>query len=422
MNEDDARLRHLRGKKRLAAAALIAAAALWLGVQIAPPAAWTGYLRAAAEAAMVGGLADWFAVSALFRRPLGLPLPHTNLIVAHQPAIARGIARYIEREFLRSEALLAQVQAADFAAGLARFLDRAENRDRIFAEFRRAARRVLAGAEVDREILAAVADAVRREMKSADLRPGAREVLRGLADSALPAAAVKRCAALLGEWLESDPDLIRRKVREGSHWYLPKAFDARLAAALARGLREFARALGDDSSPEFAQMRQALRDGLLRLETDDRALLRLFAALRKWSADTPEFPRLVATVVRRLATIATRDLDAGDSRLRAIFELLMRRLSDALATPRVRQRVNAGVADFFVARLGVWSDRIVAFVETTLMNQDARRFGDRIEAQVGADLQYIRLNGTVIGAAIGAALHAISVHLPALLAVLGVSA
>lgn len=405
MSDDDARLRHLRGKKRLAAAALVLAAAIWAGVHFAPPTVWTGYVRAAAEAALIGGLADWFAVAALFRRPLGLPLPHTNLIVAHQPAIARGIARYIEREFLRSEALVAQVQAADFAAVLARFLDRPENRDRIFAEFRRALRRLLAGGAVDREILAAVADAVRREMKSADLRPGARVVLRTLADSGLPAAAVKRCAALLADWLAANPDLIRDKVREGSHWYLPKAFDDRLAAAFGRGLGDFARALGDETTPEFAQMRDAVEGGLRRLEGDDRTLSRLFAALRKWSGDNPEFLHAIGTVLGRLAAIAEKDLDAGDSRLRAIFELLMRRLIKALATPRVRQRVNAGVAAFLVARLGVWSDRIVGFVEATLMAQDARRFSDRIEVQVGADLQYIRLNGTLIGAAIGAALH-----------------
>ncbi len=417
---DDARLRHLRGKKRLAAAALLAAAAAWVAVHFAPPAAWTGFVRAAAEAAMIGGLADWFAVTALFRRPLGLPLPHTNLIVANQGPIAHGIARYIEREFLRSDALVAQVRSVDFAAHLARFLDDDENRARVFAELRRGLLGLLAGGAANREVLAAVADAVRREMRSADLRPGARAVLRSLDESGLPAEAVKRCAALLAEWIETHPELIRDKVRERSHWYVPKAFDERLAAAFARGLADFARNLGDETTPEFAEMREALRRGLRRLEAD--GLPRLFAALRKWSADNPDFLRLVATIVARLAAMLEKDLENEDSRVRAIFDLLARRLVAALATPRVRRRVNDGVAAFLIGNLGTWSDRIVGFVETTLMSQDARKFSDRIEVQVGADLQYIRLNGTVIGALIGAGLHALSLHLPAALALLGLSA
>lgn len=415
MGDDDAR-RHLRGKKRLAAALLLFAALAWCGLQFAAPAPWVGYLRAAAEAAMVGGLADWFAVTALFRRPLGLPLPHTNLIVANQRAIAHGIARYIEREFLRSDALVAQVRGIDFAAHLARFLDAPDNRARIRAELGRILAGLLASGAANREVLAAVAEAVRGGMKSADLRPGARVALRGLAESGLPAELVKRVAAFLGAWLAANPEVIRRKVREGSHWYLPTAVDDRLAAAFARGVGDFARALGDDASPEFARMRAEVLALLQRLEDDGRTLPRLFAALRKWSAENPAFPRMVETAVGRFAALLEADLKSRDSRLHGIFDLLIGRLARALATERVRARVNGGISGFLIANLGAWSDRIVGFVEATLMNQDARRFSDRIEIQVGADLQYIRLNGTFIGAGIGAFLHLVSQTLPEALA------
>ena len=170
--------------------------------------------------------------------------------------------------------------------------------------------------------------------------------------------AIRHAAAAFAAWLDANRDDIRRKVADGSSWYVPKFVDSGVAARLAAGLGDFAARLQDPASVEFQEMRRAVLAALARIETDGRALPRLFAAMRAWTAGNPEFLRMLGKVVDKLGAMLARDLDADASKTRAVFDVLMRNLVTALDDPAARQRVDAAAQGFILDNVDIWADLV----------------------------------------------------------------
>ena len=376
-------------------------------------AAW-GWLRAFAEAGMVGGLADWFAVTALFRHPLGLPIPHTALVPANKDRIALSMGSFLRGNFLTPAVVARRLGGLDLAGALGRFLT--QPRDTAGAGGGLRLREGLAEAlgEVmraldDERIGGLLRSALRGQLERLELAPLCGQLLKaGLAEGRhvpLLDAALLR----MGEALEDNEPLLRAMIERHAGGLMRwTGLDTKVANAVLAGLyRLLAECAVDPHHPLRARLEEGIA-GLAEALVHDPAMQARVAA---WQAEALANPAMAAwmdglggslrAAIHRAATDPERAfagrLGAG---LAGFGEALRGDVKLRLTLNRVGRRVLVGL----VNRHGA---SIVTLVSDTVRRWDAQTVSRRIEAVVGRDLQYIRLNGTLVGGIVGLALHAV---------------
>ncbi|HTH99133.1 MAG TPA: DUF445 domain-containing protein [Stellaceae bacterium] len=344
---DPERVRRLRRAKLVATGLLAVTAGLFLLAHRLPLSPfWRDLIGSAGEAGTVGGLADWFAVTALFRRPLGLPIPHTALIATRKDEIARSIATFIEGHFLAPEPLLARLRDADRGQQLGAWLAQPETASKLATALARTVRALVRrGRHLD------VVDSI--------LLPALRWV-----------------APELRRFL---PDAI------GKHtgWLMPRLIDRSLARKLADEADRLIEALGRPGSSERLSFDTWLRTRMEEIPADLRAV----------------------------GTKLLDEIDAGtdsDDLTRTIAEALTRLGHFIEGSPEARGWINASLENFLLDYLADWRSSIGRYIEGIIQGWDAAQVTRIIELQVGRDLQFVRLNGTLIGALIGIGLFLIA--------------
>ncbi len=379
---------------RLAATGLLAAMAGLYALTTAWPHAppWVAYLRAFAEAGTVGACADWFAVTALFRRPFGLPIPHTD---------------FIADNFLTAEVLEARLRQLEVGRWGAAWLRQPENAARLAAQLVKLVPELLdlSSAEARRRFVGALAADAIAAAPAARVAAG---VLRAVTGGARGEAILDAGLDLAARALAANQDLLRAEVAGRTYRWLPRWLDEKIADKILVALSGTLEAMRDPEHPSRGRIRRYFDDLIDRLETDPDLAARAEALKRQVAAN----PALLA----RLGELS----DAMEARLRPASEEAARRLAE---------RVTGLIAGF-----GAWldeqSDAIEIFnawarraVEQTIAPRrhdigrlvagvvaswDARGVVDRLELQVGADLQYIRINGTIVGGLAGLVIFALT--------------
>jgi uncharacterized membrane-anchored protein YjiN (DUF445 family) len=411
VRSEEARRARLRIMKRRATALLAGAAVAFVAVTVLGGEnggdGWVGYARAMAEAALIGGLADWFAVTALFRHPLGIPIPHTAIVAARKDAFAETLGGFIQDSFLTPDAVVARVRAAGVVGRLADWLA-----DETHA--RRAADEALRGA-------VSVADVLRDEDVHRLIESVARARLDALPVAPLAGRALELArrdgrhhqvmdAALreLDGYLDSHRDELRGRLGQESPWWLPGAAEDKIFDRLITGARSLIADLLTDPDHE---LRRRFDERLAKLAVDlqtspelaDRAeqLKRDVLARAEVGAWVSSVWRDAKAELRAEATDVESDLHG---RLAAMVVAAGRRLQD---DPELSAKVEQGVEQAARHLVERFQGEIVGLVRDTIGRWDAAETSDRLELLLGPDLQFIRINGTVVGAAAGLFLHAV---------------
>jgi uncharacterized membrane-anchored protein YjiN (DUF445 family) len=365
-------------------------------------------VEATAVASMVGGLADWFAVTALFRRPLGLPIPHTAIVVERKDQFGATLAAFMRESFLTPEVLVERVRAAGVVGRLGAWLAKEENASRVAAEVADAA---VAGADLlrDDDVHQALEDVVRERVEGVPLAPLAGRVLRFLTQDGRHDEVLDATLIGLDRYLATHGQELRAQLGSRSPWWLPGAVEDRIFDRLLDGARSVLQDMAADRNHD------------LRRQFDAR--LRLLAAELETSVDLRERgERLkhdllsqpqVREWVASLWVDAKRELRAQacdpESQLRrrmvGAITAAGRRLQDdpalAATVQTALERAVGYLAEHF-------DGDVAAFISATIARWDAEETASRLELLLGPDLQYVRINGTVVGAAAGLTLHAVS--------------
>lgn len=413
-DEDAVLTADLRRHRWLAGSCLALAAGGW-ALSHVPflPAGIAPALRAVAEAGMVGGLADWFAVTALFRRPLGLPIPHTALVPRNRDRIADGIAAYIDREFLEPAMLVEQVRRMDPAARLAGLLADPADRDRLVD--------LVAGmlpGLLNRQGETPLADALGRALAAglaqADLRPALAGALRHFVESDALEPLLREVADRLIHFVHNQRGRVEAVVAEKSRWWMPSSIDKSMADTINEAILGHLFDLRSAYAPAGKELRDWLRALPDEIAEGSELAQRLLEALRQFTGPTAAGP-LLHDLLAGLRDAALADLERPDGHIRSALHGIAESLAGAMQEPPVRDRLNQAVEQAFTAALPRWRQAIREFVASTLKKQDADAFTRRLELRVGRDLQFIRINGTLLGAAIGGLLYALNSGLAALI-------
>lgn len=393
----------LRRMKMLALGLLVLMAALFVTATLLRLDA----LRAFAEAAMVGAIADWFAVVALFRRPLGLPIPHTAIIPRNKDRIGRALGDFMANNFLAPGLVGERLERLDVAARLAAWLGQPETTHKLA---QRAA--ALAPALVDAldgpEAAAFARRSLADSLATVPAAPLAARVLAVLVAGGHHHALFDRFLDGAQAFLDGHADGVRQQVSGHSWRWLPGWLDRKLADKVVDGSRDLLTELRDPAHPWRAEFEASAVELCRRLAQDpdlhrqgeaikaeilahpavqaalddgwEAAKHRLRAALAEdGAALVPALERLLSALAARLA---------ADPHPRAVLNRWLRRMVERLAVPN-----RAAIGDFIASVVARW---------------DARTMADKLELHVGRDLQYIRLSGTLVGGCVGLAIHAVS--------------
>jgi uncharacterized membrane-anchored protein YjiN (DUF445 family) len=403
----DPRVAGLRRMRLLATGLLVLMAAVFVGASFAlhrwP---WLAWVRALAEAATVGAVADWFAVTALFRRPLGLPIPHTAIIPRNKDRIGEGLGRFIADNFLTARVLDAQVRKLEVAHWGADWLRREGNAAAL-------GRRL---APVVPELLKAIPKSVREELLGSLATAAVKAIPAGPATARLIALAWRdgRAQPLLdgivdrlGAYLAEHEDFIREKVSEQSWQWMPKFVDRMIADRVIKGLGNLAEEMRAPDHPWRVELAKAVESFVERLESDPQ-LQAQADALKLRLLTHPDLVREISAAWGGIEARLTQDPGAAAA-IAARLETWLRALGDWLATDEaLRERLNEGARIVALRLIAPRRHDIGAFVANVVKGWDARDVVGRLELQVGRDLQYIRVNGTIVGGLVGLALYAMS--------------
>jgi uncharacterized membrane-anchored protein YjiN (DUF445 family) len=415
MAEDAQRPLSLPAMRRLATGLLLVMVLLYLVARAQEQAdvhfAW-GFVRAFAEAAMIGGLADWFAVTAIFRRPLGLPIPHTAVIPKNQGRIADALGAFIADNFLQPDLVRARVAERDLAGGLARFLADPDHSARLARGAVSAIPPLLD--TLDDETVAAFLrrQAVERG-REARVSPGAGRILRALTEQGRHHPVVDAGLAEAWKALAINEPEIRARVRERTAplWRLIK-LDKQSADAIVGALADTLRAAATDPGhPLRVQATEALHRFARNLEHDPALQARVEAIKDDLLAHPAVQAYLDGVWGAAKAQLRADCLDP-DSRLAgALAEALTALGRGLLEEAPVREALNERLRGAIVDLAGRHGPDVARIVSETVRGWDAKTVVDKLEQNVGRDLQYIRVSGTLIGGAVGLALHAVSLAL-----------
>lgn len=372
--------------------------------------AW-GYVHAFAEAAMVGGLADWFAVTALFRHPLGLPIPHTAIIPENKDRIADTMAQFLRDNFLTPAVVARRMQAMNLARAIGDFLVKPSDG---------AQSRIGAGAA---ELFAGALESLDPERLGGQVRSGLKRQLDKLEAAPLlgqmlsAAIADKRHLPLMdsiirwaGLTLEDNEEMVRAMIHERANALLRwTGLDERLANSVLDGLyRLLAEVLVDPAHP----LRGKIEEGLEKVAHDlvhDPKMRAKVERMKRELLDNPAVANWWQGVWERMRTGLIAMARDPDSTLDGWLGGTLAELGSALRDdPRLQTQVNRFARRTAVGIATRYGGQIVQLVSETVRRWDARTITDRLENAVGRDLQFIRINGTLVGGLVGVTIHAVS--------------
>lgn len=407
---DFERLRQLRRMQGLAVGLLLGMALVFVvsfALQERVP--WLAYVRAASEGGMVGALADWFAVTALFRYPLGLKIPHTNLIAAKKDEIGEGLGAFIEENFLADEVVhekLATISGARMAGEW--LVDRA-HATRLSDMIANAGLGALTVLD-DRDVQELLEGLVRRHVVEPEWGPLMGRAIDSFVAGGHHETLLDLAAARLTEWLEAHPEAFEHMLSSRLPAWLPGAAQRFVDGRLHSEAVRFAQAVGSDREHPF---RRAIADFLADVarDLDEKPELRAqVEAFKHEVFDSPRIRALAASTWAAARSALVMALSDPGSDLRRRLTVALQDFGHRLLDdPTLQYKVDVWVMQVVEHLVRSYRHDIASVVGETVQRWDAEEAAAKIELQVGRDLQFIRINGTVVGALAGLAIHAIAV-------------
>jgi uncharacterized membrane-anchored protein YjiN (DUF445 family) len=400
--------RALRRNRLLATGLLALMIVIAIATRLAPSPGWLVQLvRAGAEAGIIGGLADWFAITVLFRHPFGIPLPHTAILPSNKDRIGRSLGLFVERNFLVREVILPKMQQTDLTGKIAGWLALPETAPMVADWIITLLKRFLAASD-SAQINELIQHTVGQQLRTLDLAPPLGRVIEVLTTSQESDILFEKVIQAAESWIMANRTQVDEMVEQRSHWWIPRTIDRRIAAAIVDGAIDILHRLRQRDSEVRVQFRAAvagLVDDLMTSTEQHEKIQRLKNLL----LDDPEVAALLASAWDRLSHRLMQELSDPRSNARSTIHSAVLALAHSMREDAfIRTRMDA-VIERLIVKLFQWRGEIGLLIAEVVRNWDARTVSDRLELVLGSDLQYIRINGTIVGAFVGCAIYLLSI-------------
>ncbi|MCG2624276.1 DUF445 domain-containing protein [Arthrobacter sp. I2-34] len=369
---------------------------------------WLQYVRAAAEGGMVGALADWFAVTALFKHPMGMKIPHTAIIPRRKDQIGASLGQFVESNFLSEDVVQAKIRSLGVSRRAGNWLARQENADRVAREGAAAIRGAMLVLN-DQDVQDIIESMARRYVLDPPWGPPLGRLLKRVLDDGHHLKLVDLLVDRAADWVLNNEETVIRLVSQRSPTWVPQIMDALMGQKVHQELYKFVLAVQSDPNHE---VRRQLDKYLLSLTEDmqhDPEMIAKVEAIKHNALGDPEVQTLAA---RTWETLKTALLDAvGDpeSQLSRAFTTAVRDFGTRLATDaELSAKVDGWITEATGYLVRNYRSQIAGVITETVERWDAEETSKKIELQVGRDLQFIRINGTVVGSLAGLAIYTIA--------------
>jgi len=407
---DRIKRQQLRRMKSVATGLLVISAVTYLIAKRAEATGapmWVSFVRAAAEAAMVGGLADWFAVTALFRRPLGLPIPHTAIISNRKDAIGASLGEFVGENFLSEEVVRDKIRSAQIASRLGTWLRDPANSKQLTDELAGVISWATSLGDDD-DMAEVIEESFRRVAENFDVAKPLGIFLTKAVENDAHTPIVDMLARAIEDWLENDPARAKGWIDKQLPKWLPGLGKDRAGEWLYDLLIELSKEVQvDGNHPIRRSIERLLHRFAEQLQSDPIIIERVNAAKMRL-VDRPEVRRTISDIW--VSTKKTLRAEAADSKseLRARVTTLLANYGARVTTDADLQlTINAAFEDATAHLVDQYRDELAGIISDTVQRWDAGDTSKKIELQVGRDLQFIRVNGTIVGALAGILIHAV---------------
>jgi uncharacterized membrane-anchored protein YjiN (DUF445 family) len=362
---------------------------------------WLGYIRATAEASMVGGIADWFAITALFRHPLNIPIPHTAIIPSRKDRIGRSLGNFVQNNFLSPEVLAAKLRAAQISRRAAEWLSQPENSRKAaqnVASMLRSAGTVIR----DEDVHALLDRTVVEPLRKVPIAPVLAKGLALLTVDDRHQQLLDRVIQGLLRLVAENEALIREKIGEESPWWVPRLVDDRIHQKVLGGIERTLYEVGDDPDHQLRrQFDDLLAEWIAQLQSSPEVIARA-EAIKQQVLDPETSGRLAASLWEELKEILGRQQSlTEDGTPGAVARGLAALGAAALHDEGLLEKIDGWVIGAVLRVVEQHRHEVGQLIAQTVSSWDPEETSRRIELLVGRDLQFIRINGTLVGGLVG---------------------
>lgn len=399
----------LRKMKLLAVSLLVGMAVIFVvafALQKQYP--WLEYVRAAAEGGMVGALADWFAVTALFKYPMGLKIPHTAIIPRRKDQIGASLGEFVETNFLSEQVVKEKLASVDVARKVGGWLSAPGGAERVAKE----GAAVIRGAFTvlnDDDVQAVIEGLVRRHLLAPPWGPPVGRLAERVFDDGHHHALVDLLVDRAVDWVRDNQETVNRLVTDRSPTWVPSFVDGLVGDKVYVEILKFTRAVQSDQQHQVRlSIDKYLKDLAEDLQHDPVMIARAEGVKAQVLGD-PEVRELASRTWGTVKAALLAAVDDPHSELTVKFKAAVRDFGARLATdPELAGKVNAWIGDAAGYLVNNYRSDIAGVITETVARWDAEETSQKIELQVGRDLQFIRINGTVVGALAGLAIFTVA--------------
>ena len=406
--DDLARQAQLDAMKRKATGLLLLAVATFVAAGIFEPSyPWLGYVRATAEASVVGGLADWFAVTALFRHPLGIPIPHTAIIGRQKDRIGRIIGNFVQQHFLARDAVASKLRGMHIAERVMRWLAEPANAQRIAAQVASGLAKTLE-ALPDEKIRELIQQSAVDRIRATRVAPVLGKTLALVVAGDRHQELLNQTIKLAAQAVTENRALIRQRVKAATPWWVPSAIDERIYQRIVAATEQMLHDISaDPGHPVRAKFNQALKDFVDRLQHSPEAGARAEALKEEWLSEEAiaEFTSWIWDSTRKAVTgYATRSEGSEPGPLARGLSTFGKTL---LENPAQLEEIEEFAISLVVDVIEQHRHEVADLIAQTVARWDAEATSRRMELAVGRDLQFVRINGTLVGGLVGLLIYAV---------------
>jgi uncharacterized membrane-anchored protein YjiN (DUF445 family) len=413
LHDEAARQAQLDAMKRRATLLLVAATILFVIARILEARfAWIGIVRATMEASMVGGLADWFAVTALFRHPLGIPIPHTAIVPARKDRVGRTLGAFVQRNFLTREVIERRLRGMQIGRRLAEWLADPANARTIS---RNAASAMSSAAQMlrDEDVQEVIDKGLAERVRTMHLAPLLGRVLAVMTEDNRHQEVLDEVIRLASRTVNENSDLIRARIEQETPWWIPSAVDDKI---FKRVLGAIQRLLTELSADRFHPLRARFDTSLHAFVNRLNHSPEFAAKVDEWKEeflDNEAARRFSASLWQDGKDALARYASNPDSKAPGVIETALTTFGQkALDDSELLAKMDDFAIDIAVFLVSRYQDEVAELIASTVASWDPELTSRRVELAIGRDLQFIRINGTIVGGLAGMLIYLVSSFFP----------
>jgi uncharacterized membrane-anchored protein YjiN (DUF445 family) len=415
--DEVARQARLDRMKRLATLMLAGSLLVFIVTLLLEPTyPWLGFLRATAEAATIGGLADWFAVTALFRHPLGIPIPHTAIVPKRKDQVGRTLGGFVQRHFLSAEVVAAKLRSARVADHLATWISEPEHAQMVA---RQAAVGLAAAAKATQQetVQELIEGSVARKIETTPVAPLLGKALSVITAENRHQELFEEVIRLLARAISTNRDFIRERIDAETPWWIPEPIDEKIAEKIVTSIDRTLQQIRDnDDHPMRERFDAALNDFIQRLQTSPEVIAKAEAmkhevlnaeAVRTFSSSLWSDVR--EALVRQADALKGQGLGQEHGHGLQVISNGLVSFGEAVRNdPELLAKIDNWIVEVVAHLTDRYRDEVAALISDTVRSWDPDATSRRIELAIGRDLQFIRINGTLVGGLAGLVIYIVT--------------